>query len=160
MAEDTMWWARTTVGWHPAETQDQLIVLPESDAREALSWWRLINCKTWTQVQEVAPELEHELRELADGLEWDEDQFDFRSLPSFEDGDLPTPPWLTMGERLPKALIAAFAITEDTVLSGPFAQFPGDQVGAVLAWLADHGFTAEEHPELGHVLQDPGAGDG
>jgi hypothetical protein len=36
----------------------------------------------------------------------------------------------------------------------------GDRVDAVLAWLADLGLAAEEHPELGQFLHDPSAGAG
>jgi hypothetical protein len=57
MTKDTLWWARTTVGWHPAETADQVILLPESDARTALAWWEAQFCTTWSEVAAVAPDL-------------------------------------------------------------------------------------------------------
>ena len=160
MTKDTIWWARTTVEWHPAETADQVILLPETDARTVLAWWEVQSCTTWSEVTTVAPELEEELRETAAELDWTGDSFTFIELPGVDDGDLPPPPWSVMGDQLPADLVATFAVTEDTVLNGPFVQFPGDRLDAILAWLADRGIATEEHPELGRVLQDPGAGAG
>lgn len=158
MTKDTLWWARTTVGWHPAETADQVIVLPEADARTALAWWEAQFCTTWAEVSAVAPELEAELRELAAEMDWTNDYFSFSELPGVDDGDLPPPPWSVMGEQLPADLIENFGVTEDTVLNGAFVLFPGDRVDAILAWLAERSISTEEHPELGRVLQDPEAG--
>ena len=55
---------------------------------------------------------------------------------------------------------ARVLILDDTVLNGSFVRFPGDRLDAILAWLADRGIATVEHPELGRVLQDPGAGSG
>jgi hypothetical protein len=160
MTKNTLWWARTTVGWHPAETADQVILLPETDARTALAWWDVQFCTTWSEVAAVSPDLEEGIRERADGLDWEDDDFNFRELPGVEDGDLPPPPWSIMADRLPADLVAAFAVIDDTVLNGSFVRFPGDRVDAILAWCADRGIATEEHPELGRVLQDPGVGAG
>lgn len=162
MATQSYWWARTKVGWHPVETQDQVVVLPQSEAETALAWLKVLDCTSWSEVARISPEIEAYLREYdedADDEEADEadeadDRFDLREFPGYDDGNLPPAPWAVMAQRLPANLVAACGITEDTVFSGTYVTFPGDRLDAILAWLAEHGFVAEEHPELGRALQD------
>lgn len=155
MSSKKMWWARNDVDWQQEDLRDQIVVLSEPEAQKALAWWRVLGATSWAEVAAIAPELEEELRELAEELEWEGDDFRFAELPGFEDGDLPMAPQSTMEWKLPKELIAAHGTVERTVLNGDFVYFMGTDCDPILSWLNAHGYKCEEHPELGVVLQDP-----
>ena len=150
-----MWWARADVDWQQEDLRDQIVVLSEPEAQKALAWWRVLGATSWAEVAAIAPELEEELRELAEELEWEGDDFRFAELPGFEDGDLPMAPQSIMEWTLPKELIAAHGTIERTMLNGDFVYFMGTDRDQILSWLTAHGYKCEEHPELGAVLQDP-----
>ena len=150
-----MWWARADVFWQQEDLRDQMVVLSEPEAKKALAWWRALGATTWTEVAAIAPELEEHLREHAEELEWEDDEFRFEDIPAFADGDLPPAPQATMEWSLPKELVATHGTVERTVFSGDLVYFVGPAQDAALEWLTAHGYECEEHPELGVVLQDP-----
>ena len=153
--KQAIWWARMNVTWEDEANQEQVVFLPERQAREALQWFQVMGCSTWAQVAEVAPELEDDLREHAEELDWQGDEFRFEDIPAFQDGDLPPSPNSLMERALPREFVAAFGGLGDTVLSGPSASFPAAHLTDALTWLEQHGYTVEEHPELADLGRDP-----
>ena len=125
MPKEPIWWARTTVDWQSEDLQDQLVLLPAGSARHALAWRDVMACTTWTEVRHVAPGLEAELRDYAEGC-----RVGRRPLRLHRSGRLrgrrPTPPpERAMDQRLPRDLIDTLGVSEDTVFDGPFVRFPG-----------------------------------
>lgn len=153
--KQSIWWARMNVTWEDEANQEQVVFLPERQAREALQWLRAMGSTTWEQVAEVAPDLEDELRDLTDELGWEGDEFHFDELPAYHDGALPSSPNSLMEQALPGDFVAAFGVVGDTVLNGPTVTIPASQLPHALTWLEQHGYSAEEHPELADLGRDP-----
>lgn len=155
MARKQFWWCRATVEWQAEDLKDQLVVLPKREAELALQWSQAVGCRSWADVAKVAPKLRKLLREYAEELDWEGDEFRFDELPGFGDGDLPPAPQATMERSLPRELLERFALVERTTFSGDLAYFAGSARDDVVQWLTDEGYSAQEHTELAAVLQDP-----
>ena len=150
-----MQWSRAEVPWEEGPRRDQFVVLPVADADRALQWARAVACTTWGQVAAVAPDLMDELREHAEELGWDDDEFRFEDLPGFQDGDLPPAPQLIMKYSLPREVVEGWGDVEQTMFSGDFVYFAGACQEQIVSWLVENGWEVTERPELAEVLQDP-----
>jgi hypothetical protein len=149
-----LWWARVQVDWLPDEESDQVIVLPEAQAGRILQWLATVPCTSLTQAIAAAPDLEDELIELAEEMEWEDDEFSFSAIPGVADGDLPPPPWQLMEDSLPRELVERYGTSTPTAINGDFAYLRGEEVDGILGWLTDHGYTPVEHPELQRTVDD------